>query len=454
MAERAGILVVEDDAAMREACLTVFAKDGFEAAGAATAVEALNRIVEAPPISIVVSDLKLPGMDGIELLKEIKKRDRSIEVVLMTGYGTIKSAVEAMKIGASDYLTKPFELEALLAVVRRLVRVRNLEGEVRRLRTELKDRFGFGSMVGGHPGMRDVFELTRAAAESDAPVIIEGESGTGKELVARAIHYDGLRSRGPFIPLNCSALPTELLESELFGHRRGAFTGAHSDTRGLFRAAEGGTIFLDEITEMPLGAQAKLLRVLEEKRVRPVGAVAREPVDVRVLAAANCGLAEAVKTGRMREDLYYRLSVIVIEIPPLRERASDIPLLATHFIQEFNKSASRPAEGFSPAAVDALCAYGWPGNVRELRNVIEGLYAVGRHGVIALEDLPRGVREPTGAAARVRPRAPVQTLQAAERQLVEAALRATKGNKSEAARLLAISRSRLYHFIRLYRIRL
>ncbi|MHC4547609.1 MAG: sigma-54-dependent transcriptional regulator [Planctomycetota bacterium] len=448
-----GILVVEDDAAMREACLSVFSKDGFRATGVATADEALTTIDGGPPYDIVVTDLKLPGMDGIALLREIKQRDRSMEVVLMTGYGTIKSAVEAMKVGASDYLTKPFEMDALLVVVRRLVRLRQLEGEVRRLRTELKDRFGFGNIVGGSPRMREVFELTRAAADSDAPAIIEGESGTGKELVARAIHYEGLRSRGPFVPVNCSALPTELLESELFGHQRGAFTGAHRDAPGLFVAAAGGTIFLDEITEMPLGAQAKVLRALEEKHVRPVGAVHSQAVDVRVVAAANRELAAAVKAGMLREDLFYRLGVIVIPVPPLRHRIEDIPTLATHFVQEFNEKAAHKAEGFSPEALEALCAYGWPGNVRELRNVIEGLYALGRYGRIELEDLPRAVREPGDAPPAPGADVPVQTLHEAERNLVEAALRAAKGNKSEAARLLGISRSRLYHFIRLHRVR-
>jgi len=392
-------------------------------------------------------------MDGLDLLREIKKRRRSVGVVLMTGYGTIKSAVEAMKVGASDYLTKPFEMEALLAVVRRLARLRKLEGEVERLRTELKDRYRFGNIVGRGAGMREVFELTRAAAESDAPVLIEGESGTGKELVARAIHYEGLRSAGPFVPVNCGALPTELIESELFGHKRGAFTGAHNDAKGLFLAADGGTIFLDEITEMPLASQAKLLRVIEEMSVRPVGAVESRPVDARVVAATNHELSGAVETGALREDLFYRLGVIVISLPPLRKRVEDIPALAMHFVQKFNAGSTTTVEGFSPGALEALCAHGWPGNVRELRNVIEGLYALGRQGCIELTDLPQPIRAPPRAARRPETTTAVRTLQEAECNLVEAALRASKGNKSEAARLLGISRSRLYHFIRLHRIR-
>ena len=453
MPEDVGILVVEDDAAMREACLSVFGAEGFRTHGVATAAEALAALSEER-IDIVVTDLRLPGEDGLFLLREIKARERSVEVVLMTGYGTIKSAVEAMKVGASDYLTKPFEMSALLVVVRRLVRLRALEGEVKRLRTELRDRYGFGNLVGGGAGMREVFHLTRAAATSHSPVIIEGESGTGKELVARAIHYEGHRSRGPFVPVNCSALPTELVESELFGHRRGAFTGAHRDTPGIFLSADKGTIFLDEITEMPLEAQVKLLRVLEEKRVRPVGGVESVPVDVRVVAASNRELASAVSAGVLRDDLFYRLGVIVIGVPPLRDRVEDLPALALHFVQEFNKSAAATIEAFSPEVLDALCAHDWPGNVRELKNVIEGLYALGRHGRIELADLPRPLREPARKEQRARKTAaPVQTLQEAERNLVEAALRATKGNKSEAARLLGISRSRLYHFIKLHRIR-
>jgi len=453
MVEDVGILVVEDDAAMREACLSVFGKEGLRAAGVATANEALAGLEEKERFDIVVTDLRLPGMDGLALLREIKKQDPAIDVVLMTGYGTIKSAVEAMKVGASDYLTKPFEMDALLVVVRRLVRMRELEGEVARLRTELKERYRFGNIVGGGPRMREVFELTRAAADSHVPVIVEGESGTGKELVARAIHYEGLRSRGPFVPVNCGALPTDLFESELFGHRRGAFTGAHQSTRGLFSGADGGTIFLDEITEMPLEAQVKLLRVIEDKRVRAVGAVESVDVDVRVLAAANRPLAAAVKAGILREDLFYRLGVIVITVPPLRERGEDVPALAMHFVEQLNEGVRTPIDGFSAEALDALCSHAWPGNVRELRNVIENLYALGRRGRIGLEDLPRSVREPGEALQPPHAPTPVQTLHQAERNLVDAALRAAKGNKSEAARVLGISRSRLYHFIRLHRIR-
>ncbi|MHC4133733.1 MAG: sigma-54-dependent transcriptional regulator [Planctomycetota bacterium] len=453
MVEDVGILVVEDDAAMREACLSVFSKEGFRGAGVATAHEALAGLEEKERFEIVVTDLRLPGMDGLALLREIKKQDPAIDVVLMTGYGTIKSAVEAMKVGASDYLTKPFEMDALLVVVRRLVRMRKLEGEVARLRTELKERYRFGNIVGGGPRMREVFELTRAAADSHVPVIIEGESGTGKELVARAIHYEGLRSRGPFVPVNCGALPTDLFESELFGHRRGAFTGAHQSTRGLFVGADGGTIFLDEITEMPLEAQVKLLRVLEDKRVRAVGAVESVDVDVRVVAAANQPLAPAVKAGTLREDLFYRLGVIVISVPPLRERGEDVPALAMHFVQQLNEGVRTPINGLSAEALDALCTHAWPGNVRELRNVIESLYALGRRGRIGLEDLPRSVRCEPREAPPPAVATPVQTLHEAERNLVGAALRAAKGNKSEAARVLGISRSRLYHFIRLHRIR-
>ncbi|MHC4931345.1 MAG: sigma-54-dependent transcriptional regulator, partial [Planctomycetota bacterium] len=430
-----------------------FEKEGFRSHGVATAAEALACLEEHGQIGIVVTDLRLPGMDGLDLLREVKKLQASTEVVLMTGYGTIKSAVEAMKVGASDYLTKPFEMDALLVVVRRLVRMWSLEGEVQRLRTELKDRYQFHNIVGGAPCMREVFELTRAAAATDSPVLVEGESGTGKELVARAIHYEGLRSRGPFVPVNCSALPTDLVESELFGHRRGAFTGAHRDSQGLFLGADGGTIFLDEITEMPLEAQVKLLRVLEDKRVRPVGAVESIPADVRVVAATNLELAGAVKTGVLREDLFYRLGVIVISVPPLRERTEDIAALAMHFVQQFNERSKSQVEGFSAEALDALRAYSWPGNVRELRNAIEGLYALGRRGRIEIGDLPRAVRDPTGATPRRAHPTAVPTLEEAQRSLVEAALRETRGNKSEAARLLGISRSRLYHFIQLHRIR-
>jgi DNA-binding NtrC family response regulator len=394
----------------------------------------------------------MPGLSGVELLQAAKRINPALEVIIMTGYGTIHNAVQAMKLGASDYITKPFDKEEILAAVEKILTIKDLQEEVRSLRTQLRDRYGIEQLIGQSKPMREVFERIRAVAGVESPVLIIGETGTGKELVARAIHGLSPRAKRPFIPVNCTALPKELLESELFGHKKGAYTGAHMDSKGLFRTAEGGTILLDEVGDMPVEGQAKLLRTLQEKTIRPIGEMHEIPVDVRVITATNQPTAALLESGRLRPDLYYRLSVVTIEVPPLRERVSDIPLLAQHFIQQFNLKYQRGVEGIERAALDCLMAYAWPGNVRELEHVIEGLFALrDLKKAITNDDLPSTLKQAPRATV-VEAAGEVHSLAESEKVAIIRALQATEGNKSRAAEMLGISRDRLYRKIELYGI--
>ncbi len=445
MTRPANILVVEDDAAMRETCVKLFRLEGFGVHEASTASEALDHIQQQDNVDIVLTDLKMKGMDGLSLLRKIKQLDPGIEVVLMTGYGSIKNAVEAMKHGAADYITKPFDTDELLTIIDKTIELTGLKSEVSRLRLELHEKYRFDNLVGGS-SMRGVYEKIEAARNTNASVLICGESGTGKELVAKAIHYNGRRANGPFVPVNCAAMPRDLIESELFGHRKGAFTSATTDSIGLFRAAVGGTIFLDEILEMPYGVQAKLLRALQEKRVRPVGGAEEIPIDVRVIASTNQNVQEAIRNNTFRQDIYYRVGVIIIELPPLRRRVDDIPALARHFIAKFNRSSHRTVTDVSKDALAALSRYRWPGNVRELESVIESAFAMGKASVIQKSDLPTditgtfdGHAQPSSAA-----QSGVQTLSEAEREALLQALELAGGNKTRAAQLLGVSRPKLY----------
>ncbi len=450
MSETTKILVVEDDLAMRQSCAKVLRVKGYNVAEAQSGTEALEQIRGSGDIDIVLTDLKMEGMDGMALLKEIKLLDPNIPVVLMTGYGSIKSSVEAMKYGASDYITKPFDTNELLMTVGKLAQISDLEEEVSQLRSELHDKYRFEDMVGASPGMWHVYEKIEAARKTDTTVLICGESGTGKELVAKAIHYNGTRSEKGFVAVNCAAMPKELIESELFGHRKGAFTGAFADTVGLFRSAHGGTIFLDEIVEMPYGSQAKLLRVLQEKCIRPVGGVEEVPVDVRVIASTNQDVDAAIGDKRFREDLYYRISVIRIKLPPLRNRLDDIPLLVRHFIKKFNNVFERRVEGISKDAVELLAQYQWPGNVRELEGAIEHAFAFGHSGAIQKFDMPAYITERIGVAASSNnlSEVAIPTILEAEKDLLVRALKAARGNKTRAAQLLRVSRPRLYKMMR------
>ncbi len=446
------ILIVDDDVGMAETCAKLFRRQGWLSLVAHSGREALAQLETDAEVELILTDLMMPDLSGVELLQAVKRHDPSIDIIIMTGYGTVHNAVQAMKLGAADYITKPFDKEEILAAVEKLLTIKDLKEEVRTLRAQLKDRYGIEHLVGQSKAMREVFERIRAVAGVDSPVLIVGETGTGKELVARAIHGLSPRVKRPFIPVNCTALPKELLESELFGHKKGAYTGAHADAKGLFRTAEGGTVLLDEIGDMPVEGQAKLLRTLQEKSIRPIGEMHEIPVDVRVIAATNQPTSTLLESGRLRPDLYYRLSVVTIEVPPLRERVSDIPLLTQHFIQHYNARYQRGVEGIQREALDCLMTYPWPGNVRELEHVIEGLFALrDLKQAISKDDLP--------ATLKQAPRTPlpeaageVQSLAEAEKAAIIRALQATEGNKSKAAERLGISRDRLYRKLELYGI--
>ncbi|TKJ32669.1 MAG: hypothetical protein CEE38_22755 [Planctomycetes bacterium B3_Pla] len=444
------ILIVEDDAVMRKSCAKVFQLKGFEVVETSCANEALDEIRTCGDVDIVLTDLKLPGMDGVALLEEIKILDAGIEVVLMTGYGSIKNAVNAMKHGAADYITKPFDTDELLMTVGKIVQLSDLREEVSQLRSELHEKYRFDNIVGTSRLMQGVYKKIEAARKTDSTVLICGESGTGKELVARAIHYNGLRADMPFVPVNCAAVPKELVESELFGHKKGAFTGAFTDSAGLFGAANGGTIFLDDILDMPYDSQAKLLRALQERHIRPVGGAEEVPVDVRVIASANRDLDEAVKNEKFRQDLFYRLSVIRITLPPLRERTDDIPSLVRHFIGKFNDALPQNVTGITKDALEALAHYPWPGNIRELEGAIENAFALGNSEMIQQCDLPNYIVEYVeveGHPSSAKGSTSVTSMVEAEKKLLLNALKATDGNKTHAARLLGVSRPRLYKMI-------
>ncbi len=453
MRDGAKILVVDDEKGVRDACITLLRKSGYAADGASSGTDALQLIELDRDLGIVITDVRMPEMSGIDLLKRIKERRASIEVIVVTGHGSIEGAVEAIQLGAADYIAKPFTREKLIAAIEKVLQVRSLHQEVDRLRSELQEKYRFDGIIGHSATMLEVFERMSRACVSESTVIVLGESGTGKELVARAIHYQSGRAKGPFVPVNCAALPKELIESELFGHKKGAFTGATADSVGLIRAASGGTLFLDEVSEIPLGAQAKLLRFLQEKTVRPVGGTDETHVDVRVIAASNLDLEAAVKKNLFRQDLYYRLNVITVHLPSLRERPEDVPLLVTHFLAKLNKSNKRAITGLDRDAMEALRLYAWPGNVRELENAIESAFAFCSGDRIGRTHLPRYLQAPAEARGEMfGGSSAVPTLKEAQKILILKALRVYRGNKSKAAKSLGISRKRFYRWLEEYHI--
>ena len=441
------ILVVDDDPGIREAFRLVLEEE-YELIEAADGPQAL-RLVHGSPVDLVLLDVRLPGMDGIEVLERIKAIDDHIEVVLVTAFQTVRAAVAAMKLGALDYLTKPFDEDEILPLIRRALERRALDREVVYLRSELARERGFDRLVGHHPLMQQLYQLISAVAGNPLTVLIAGESGTGKELVAAAIHRLSSRAKRPFIPVNCSAIPQDLLESEFFGHVRGAFSGAVADALGLFRGADEGTIFLDEIAELSPALQVKLLRVLQEMQVRPVGSTKAFPVDVRVIAATNRDLERAMTEGSFRQDLFYRLNVVRVTLPPLRERREDIPSLINHFLRRFNKRFHRDVRGVAPEALAALTAYTFPGNVRELENLIERAFAMGAREQISLTDLPSLSKTPMTSTPVTSPES-VPALADVERELILKALAVFKDDKEAAARALGISRRTIYRRLKEY----
>jgi DNA-binding NtrC family response regulator len=442
--EWGAILVVDDDADMRELAQDMLKDRGHQVSVAGSGEEALKLLAEED-YAVVLTDLRMKGMQGLELLNQIKREYPEVNVVLMTAFGSVDTAVEAMKHGASDYLTKPVKKDELIRVVERVIREAALRREVDRLRREVRKEYSFHQILGKSKTIQAVFDLIRRVADSPTNVLITGESGTGKELVAKAIHYNSSRKEAPFVPVNCAAIPEQLLESELFGHMRGAFTDAKVDKRGLFEEAQKGTLFLDEISELPLMLQAKLLRAIQEKEIRRVGATKPIAVDVRIIAATNLNLADEVKNKRFREDLYYRLNVIELKLPPLRERREDIPLLVDAFLKKCAEMGGKPVKGISEAALAMLIDYAWPGNVRELENVIERAVTLSRGDKVSPDDLPPAVQGARGDR-RVLNEAAEKSLplHEVEKEYIKKILEKTGGNKYQAAHVLGIDRKTLY----------
>ena len=444
MAQNARLLVVDDDRAMRELLASLFREQGLAVEEAETAEAALARAAEAD-FDVVLSDLRMPGRSGVELIGELRQLRPQTPVVLMTAFGSIDSAVEAMRAGAFDYVTKPFEPDAVAFAIDRALERRALLEENARLRRAVDRTSALGDLIGRSPAMREIFALIRRIAHSRSSVLITGESGTGKEVLARTLHFHGARADQPFIPINCTAIPEGLLESELFGHVRGAFTGAHASKRGLFEKADGGTLFLDEIGDMGPGLQSKILRVLQDREIRPVGGTTSTRVDVRIIAATHKDLAAEMAAGHFREDLFYRLNVIPIHIPPLRERPEDVPALVEAF-------AARHADGrcrrFTPDALGRLAVQAWRGNARELENVVERALALSDADVLGPEDLPLESVRPRaeeGGEGFLRRAARRQlSLRELEDLYVDEVMALTGGNKVQAARILGIDRKTLY----------
>ena len=449
--ERETVLVVDDDPGHLESVLRILEREGLRVLSAPSGENALETL-RNEEIRVVVTDLMMPGMSGVALLRAAKAIAPHVEVVLMTAYGTVEAAVEAMKEGADDFLTKPLRRHQLVRTVKKALEKYRLLEENRRLREKVAQLSKVGGLVGSSPAFRSAMETVRQAAASNATILLLGESGTGKELVARAIHELSPRASGPFVPIDCAAIPESLLESELFGHEAGAFPGATRRKEGRFEKADRGTLFLDEVGEMSPAVQAKLLRAIQEGEFVRVGGTQPVRVDVRIVAATNRDLQQEVREGRFREDLYYRLHVVQIRLPPLRERHGDVPLLAAHFLRRFSEENRREFEGFSPEALRALEAYSWPGNVRELENAIERAVVLARGSRIELEDLPETVREavrqegatPSDRAIVIPFGTPMEEI---ERRVIEETLRRTGGDKALAARILGVSTRTIYRKI-------
>jgi DNA-binding NtrC family response regulator len=446
----ARILLVEDEINMARTLAKNLERAGHSVEHAPHGEAALARLAEAR-FDVVLTDLKMPVMDGMALMRSVHERGLKTAVVILTGYGTIESAVEAMKLGAADYLIKDARPQEILLTIDRALKVDALQRENARLRREVGQLRGFGELIGESGPMRGVYKIIDAVAENKSTVLVSGESGTGKELVARTIHDRGALATQPFVVINCAGLSETLLDSQLFGHRRGAFTGAVSDHDGVFRAAQGGTLFLDEVSEIPLGLQAKFLRAVQEREVTPLGSSLPVAVDVRLIAATNRELLAEVQAGRFRQDLFYRLNVVHIELPPLRARPDDIPPLVEHFLDRFSRQYQVAPKRITPDALERLRSYPWPGNIRELQNTIERAFALSAADTVTVADLPATISGWSAPDDDSAPR-PLVTLEEGERQLVVAALRKSGGNKNEAARLLGIDRQRLYRKIEKYGI--
>ena len=449
MADTVRTLLVEDEANMVRTLAKILERKGYSVDAAANGEEALQRLAESS-YDLVITDLNMPVMDGMQLLRAMKERQLTPATIVLTGHGTIASAVEAMKLGAGDYLIKPCQPDELLMVAARVLELRQLRREVTHLRHQLRHHDRFGEIIGKSERMREIYQVIDAVSQNKSNVLLSGENGTGKELVARTIHNKGPFAAQPFLAINCGALSETLLESQLFGHRKGSFTGAIEDHEGVFLAAEGGTLFLDEITDIPLPLQVKFLRAIQEKEVTPLGSTRPVRVDVRLIAATNRDIEAAVHNGTFRTDLFYRLNVVAIHMPALRERREDISLLVDHFIQGFSGVYGVEPKRVTPEAMQRILDYAWPGNIRELQNAIERAFALSSEPEIGLKDLPPAVLrtgDATGGSVALPEPVPLEEL---ERRNILAALERSGGNKNEAARILGIDRQRLYRKIEKY----
>ncbi len=439
---RARILVIDDEESMCNFMGIMLTKEGYEVATTTDPTEALNRLREAD-FDLVIADLHMPGLDGLEVLKQVKALNAELEVIMMTAFASVETAIEAMKQGAADYITKPFQVDEIKLIIEKALSRRRLIAENTALKEQLRKDNAFEKFIGTSEAVMQLKSLAD---------LIRGESGTGKDVIARAIHHHSPRAQRPFVTINCAALPETLLESELFGHKKGSFTGAIKDKDGLFKVASGGTLFLDEIGNTSLGLQAKLLRVLEEKRITPVGGTQPIDIDVRLIAATNADLEKDVKEQKFRADLFYRLNVLPIFIPPLRERSEDIPLLIRHFIRVHCRKMDMEPKDITPEAMSLLTAYHWPGNVRELENTIERAILLNRGGDIDVSDFPDRLHQRRQSAPVSEEEPATPTLEAIERAYIHFIMSQTGGRKKEAARILGIDTSTLYRKLERYKM--
>jgi two-component system response regulator HydG len=439
------ILIIDDDRSMCDVLEAELRKRGFETTTTTSPEEGLRRLVE-DDYDLVLTDINMHGMSGVEVCRQIVESREDVPVVVMTAYGSMEAAIATIRAGAYDFVTKPFETDDMALTIERALKHRALREEVKRLRRVVVDQQRFDDILGTSPAMKKMYDLVARVAETDTTVLITGESGTGKELVAKAIHLRSARREGPFVAINCAAMPESLLESELFGHVKGAFTDARTARPGLFIKASRGTLFLDEIGEMPAGMQAKLLRALQERTVRPVGGDQEQPFDARMIAATNRDLETEVEEKRFREDLFYRINVVRIHVPPLRARGSDILLLAQHFLQRYQTGPTQRVVGIKSTAADKLLSYPWPGNVRELQNCIERAVALAQFDQVGVDDLPERVREFKSSRIAIESSDPTELLpmEEVERRYILRVLEAVGGNKTLAAQVLGFDRRTLY----------
>jgi len=450
----AKILIVDDSEGTRTLCSKILEKEGYRVTQAENGEQALKRIKENS-YDLIVTDLMMPVMDGMELLEHIKAFHPDLPVIIMTAYASVATAVEAIKKGAYDYVPKPFNPGELQITIEKALERRKLVEENIHLKEQLKDKYQFDNIIGSSGPMQDIYKMVDKASHSNSNVVVYGESGTGKELIARAVHYNSARAEKPFVAVSCGAIPETLLESELFGYAKGAFTGANTDKKGQFEVANGGTLFLDEIGDVPASIQVKLLRVLQEREITRVGGTKPFKIDIRLVSATNKDLMEEVEAGNFRQDLFYRLHVVPIHLPPLRDRRSDVPLLAEHFLTKYCRENNKDIKGFSPEVMDQMMAYGWPGNVRELENIVQRIVTFEESDIATTESLPTNFRQQVEHHERLF-REGVEDLEVmvdeVERHHIVRMLRQTGGRRTETARRLGIDRRTLYGKIKKYGI--